>query len=177
MFSRHCHITGFGRQQGLHHRFLSNLHNAHRMRQLFHMWFHQKLILDYELGRNLMSCTYNSVVSRWNSEFGIQSRECSFQNSGRDTFRDRAASYRRARCPRRNPCMLCCIQSSCNLKFGLILVSFITLANKIQGDPSGRLLHFVDFDLVVPMPALFCLGSCESGRTGMALGNVVQLPT
>ena len=64
--------------------------------------------------------------------------------------------------------MLCCIQSSCNLKFGLILVSFITLANKIQGDPSGRLLHFVDFDLVVPMSALLSLGSCKYGTIGLA---------
>ena len=37
----------------------------------------------------------------------------------------------------------------------------------IQGDPSARRLHFVVFDLVVPLSALFCLGSCKSGRIGM----------
>ena len=40
--------------------------------------------------------------------------------------------------------------------------------NRVQGDPSGPRLHFVDFDLAVMMSALFCLGSCKSGRIGMA---------
>ena len=33
----------------------------------------------------------------------------------------------------------------------------------LQGDPSGRHLHFVDFDRVVTMSALFYLGSCKCG--------------
>ena len=33
----------------------------------------------------------------------------------------------------------------------------------LQGEPSSRRLHFVDFYLVVPMSALFCLGSSKSG--------------
>ena len=36
----------------------------------------------------------------------------------------------------------------------------------VQGDPSGHRLHFVDFVLVVPMSALFCLGRCKSDRIG-----------
>ena len=35
--------------------------------------------------------------------------------------------------------------------------------NDIQGDPSDQRLHFVDFDMVVPMSALFCLGSYKTG--------------
>ena len=38
--------------------------------------------------------------------------------------------------------------------------------NRVQGDPSGPRLHFVDFDLAVTMSALFCLGSCKYGRLG-----------
>ena len=34
--------------------------------------------------------------------------------------------------------------------------------------PSGRRLHFVDFELVVPMSASFCLGIWKSGRIGMS---------
>ena len=30
-----------------------------------------------------------------------------------------------------------------------------------------RQLHFVDFDLLVTVSAVFCLGSCKSGRIGM----------
>ena len=40
--------------------------------------------------------------------------------------------------------------------------------NKLQGDPSGWRLHFVDFDWVVPMYASFCLGSCKYSRIGMS---------
>ena len=42
------------------------------------------------------------------------------------------------------------------------------LPKTIQGDQSGRQLHFVDFDVVIPMSALFFLGSCKSGRIGKA---------
>ena len=38
----------------------------------------------------------------------------------------------------------------------------------VQGGPSGRRLHFVDFDLVVTMSALFCLGRLKSSRIVMA---------
>ena len=34
---------------------------------------------------------------------------------------------------------------------------------RIQGDPSGQRLHFVDFDLVDTMSALFCLGMQHGG--------------
>ena len=46
----------------------------------------------------------------------------------------------------------------------------------IQCDPSGRRLHFVDLDLVVRISALFCLGTCKSGRIGMACRDLVELP-
>ena len=46
----------------------------------------------------------------------------------------------------------------------------------IQGDPSGRQLHLVDFYLVVPMSALICLGSCKSGRIGMPCRQHIGTP-
>ena len=40
----------------------------------------------------------------------------------------------------------------------LYFLLYITITHAhVQGDPSGRRLHFVDFDLVVPMSTLFFL--------------------
>ena len=50
---------------------------------------------------------------------------------------------------------------------GEILSFLVARVELVQGDPSGQRLHSVDFDLVVPMSALFCLGSFKSGNIDM----------
>ena len=52
----------------------------------------------------------------------------------------------------------------------------LNIQQHVQGDPSGRGLYCVDFDLGVPISALFCLGSCKSGKIGMPCSNMVKLP-
>ena len=41
----------------------------------------------------------------------------------------------------------------------------------LQGDHGGQRLDFNDFNLVVPLCARFCLGSCKVGRSGIADGQ------
>ena len=36
-------------------------------------------------------------------------------------------------------------------------------------------LRFVYYDLVVPLPARFCLGSCEFGRNGLSVGQYLEI--
>ena len=48
-----------------------------------------------------------------------------------------------------------------------------TNRNHRQGDPGQ---HLIDFDWNVPTSARFCLGSCKSGRIGMACGQHGGIP-
>ena len=50
-------------------------------------------------------------------------------------------------------------------------------STNVQGDPSGQRLNFVGFVVVVPMCALFCLGSSANlAELAWQVGNMVELP-
>ena len=44
--------------------------------------------------------------------------------------------------------------------------NLIKIQNVIQGDHDGRRLGFVDYILVIPPSAPFCLGCCKLGKNG-----------